>query len=285
MKGKAALVIGANGFIGSHIINALKDSGWQVYSTTTSELDLRAPSLEWLRALPSINYVFCCAHFGSIDECKRNRAGTAAVNVTGMIKVLEELSGQNIIPVYLSSNMVFSGERPDYIETEIPAPTTEYGRQKLQVEQYIQKTFSRFVIARLTKVYGLERGDGTLITAWLDAWQQGQAVQAVNDMVIAPIYVGEVVEQLVALAERNRSGIYHIGGQEVATVYDFSVRAARFFHIPETNVQPVPRAMFSTVEKRPPFQTLRSIHTFTDQVNRLSFNQALGRLGSLHSFT
>ncbi len=68
-------------------------------------------------SLAKMDYVFCCAQFGGIDECKRNELATRAVNVHGMIRVLEALRDTMPVPVYLSSNIVFPGERVDYDES------------------------------------------------------------------------------------------------------------------------------------------------------------------------
>jgi len=278
MGRRTALVIGSEGFIGSRISRRLADLDWHVTRSTKDQLDLRSPSVDWLHALPKVNYVFCCAQFGDIDECKRNELATRDANVHGMISVLEALRDTMPVPVYLSSNMVFSGERADYDESDVPDPRTSYGRQKLEVEEYIRKSFSRFLIVRLTKVYGVEVNDRTLFTSWLDRWSQQQRVSAATDLTISPVYVGDVISALLTLIESGRFGVRHVAGPESASVYDFAVRLARLFRVATTSVEPVSRTLFSAVEARPRFQTLRSRDGMTGQDVRLTFDRMAGRL-------
>jgi dTDP-4-dehydrorhamnose reductase len=278
MGRRTALVIGSEGFIGSRISRRLADLDWHVTRSTKDQLDLRSPSVDWLHALPKVDYVFCCAQFGDIDECKRNELATRVANVHGMISVLEALRDTMLVPVYLSSNMVFSGERADYDESDVPDPRTSYGRQKLEVEEYIRKSFSRFLIVRLTKVYGVEVNDRTLFTSWLDRWSQQQRVSAATDLTISPVYVGDVISALLTLIESGRFGVRHVAGPESASVYDFAVRLARLFRVATTSVEPVSRTLFSAVEARPRFQTLRSRDGMTGQDVRLTFDRMAGRL-------
>jgi dTDP-4-dehydrorhamnose reductase len=273
MGQRTALVIGSEGFIGSRISRRLAELDWHVTRSTKEQLDLRCPSFAWLHALPKIDYVFCCAQSGDIDECKRNEPATRAVNVDGMISVLEALRDTMQVPVYLSTNMVFAGERADYDESDVPDPTTSYGRQKLEVEEYIRKSFSRFLIARLTKVYSVDVNDHTLFTSWLDSWAQGQPVRAATDLTISPVYVGDVTSALLALIESDHLGLHHIVGPESASVYDFAVRLARCFGVATTSVEPVSRALFSAGEARPRFQTLRSQDGLTGQGGPLTFDR------------
>jgi dTDP-4-dehydrorhamnose reductase len=278
MGQRTALVIGSEGFIGSRIARRLAELDWSVTRSTREQLDLRSPSIDWLHALPKMDYVFCCARSGDIDECKRNELATRAVNVHGIISVLEALQDTMPVPVYLSSNMVFPGERSDYDESDVPDPRTSYGRQKLEVEEYIRRSFSRFLIVRLTKVYGLEVNDRTLFTSWLERWAQQQRVRASADLTISPVYVGDVTSSLLSLIESGSFGVRHVAGPESASAYDFAVRLAHRFRVATTSVESVSRRRFFNVEARPRFQTLRSRDGVTGIGDRLTFDRMVERL-------
>jgi dTDP-4-dehydrorhamnose reductase len=278
MGRRTALVIGSEGFLGSRISRRLADLNWSVVRSTREELDLRVPSLDWLHALPKIDYVFCCAQSGSMDECRRDEVATRAANVHGMISVLEALRDTAPVPVYLSTNLVFPGDRGDYDECDVPAPTTSYGQQKLEVEEYIRKSFPQFLIVRLTKVFGVEVDDHTLFTSWLDRWAQRQRVSAATDLTISPVYVGDVVRSLLAMIESGRFGVRHVAGPESASVYDFAVRLARGFRVATAFVEPVSRTLLSAVEARPRFQTLGSRDGEAGQGGHLTFDRVVERL-------
>ena len=99
--------------------------------------------------------------------------------------------------------MVFDGTKPDYREADPVHPVTEYGRQKVAVEQYLERNFERYLIVRLTKVYGGNRNDKTLFSTWFDAWLTGGYVRAALDSYIAPLYVDDVIAVLKRLVEKG----------------------------------------------------------------------------------
>jgi dTDP-4-dehydrorhamnose reductase len=278
MGQRTALVIGSEGFIGSRIARRLADLDWNVTRSAKEQLDLRSPPIDWLHALPKMDYVFCCAQLGGIDKRKRNELATRAVNVHGMISVLEALQDTMPVPIYLSSNMVFPGERGDYDESDVPDPRTSYGRQNLEVEEYIRKSFSLFLIVPLTKVYGLEVNDRTLFTSWLDSWAQQQRASAETDLTISPVYVGDVTNSLLTLIESGSFGVRHLAGPKSALVYGFAVQLARCFCVATTSVEPVSQTLFSAAGARPRFQTLRSRDGVTGQGVRLTFDRMVERL-------
>lgn len=272
------LIIGANGFIGGHLYRYLKNKGRNVIGTSHRarnpnsgllHLDLRNPDTSFLEAIPAIANVYCCAGVGVIDECKRNPESTAQINVHGLLQVLSHMQKKGGKPVYFSGNMVFPGTKADYTEEDIPEPITEYGRQKLVVEQTIQEQFEKFIIIRLTKVYGMTRGDNSLFTSWLTSWEENQTVRSVTDITIAPVYVGDVIETLGELTSRNESGIWHLPGTTSGTLFEFSEKLAHYFHIDPQLLIPSVQADFHWLEPRPVFNTLGSVNM--PLVNRKQF--------------
>lgn len=268
MQETTDIVIGANGFIGGHIYRQLKQRGGSIVGTSHDRrdcasnivfLDLRNPDVSFLDAIETIGHVYCCARSGTIDQCKKDPTGTAQVNVVGMLTVLAALKKRGGVPVFFSGNMVFPGLRGDYNEDDTTDPVTEYGRQKLQIERVLTRDFDRYIILRLTKVYGVTRGDKSLFTSWLDSWDQKLTVRAVTDITIAPVYVGDMVETLRSLVEKNSYGIWHFPGTQSGTVFDFAQRLASYFRINGNLLVPATQDDFHWLESRPAYNTLSSI--------------------------
>src|SRR3989344_5858648 len=176
-------VLGGGGFIGSHIA--------KTFSAAVLDLDLRDDPGSKLDMIESGDWVFQAAHVGSIDECAKDPAATREVNVRGTMRFFEELKKRSAIPVYFSSNMVFDGSKPFYSESEIPHPTTEYGRQKRAIEKYLAATFPRYLIIRMTKVYGPK--SRSFIDSWLGALKNNQEIHAADDMWSAPLYIADAM--------------------------------------------------------------------------------------------
>ena len=257
------MILGADGFIGSRLYMLFKSEGREVIGTsflpdatgTLLHVDIRQPNKKLLMAVSEASHVICAISGGGIDDCAADSIATRCVNVEAIKNILRKANSQTV-PVYLSSNMIFSGEKDGYTEDEVPHPSTEYGRQKLEVETWIQKKFPRHVIVRLTKVYGLGLDDATLFSGWHKALMAGEPIKAIEDMVVAPVFVGDVAQAILSLVQQDEVGIFHMAGPVSASFFELAVGATRAWKLPSGLVEKVQRADFVWQEKRPYWHTL-----------------------------
>lgn len=262
------LILGASGFIGRALRHELNSRGRKTvgtyYPTATRPdrdavyLDLARPDLKSLQALGISQHLFICTQFGTIDDCKREPHRTREINVNGVVRILDYLGSRGIIPVYFSSDLVFDGQRGHYQESDAVCPITEYGRQKAAVEAYISKHFSRYLIIRLTKVYGRPGHDSSLIGRWYDTLRRGHAVLATVDLTLAPLFIDDVVKITADLVLAGQHGIFHLSGPEEFTAYELALRIARRLGCRESQVQATTRAALPVLEPRPAYHTLNT---------------------------
>lgn len=266
------LVIGASGFIGNKLYNYFKGKGLEVKGTYYSKtfegaerdgiyLDLGNPDFSNILDLKDLTHIFFCNGVTDIDECRINRNSSYKINVTNTIKLLESYRHSDVVPIYLSTDMVYSGTQENFTESDIPAPPTEYGKQKLEVENYITTQFSKYIILRLSKVYGIEKGDQTLFTSWLDSLMGQKTIFSAADIFISPIYVMDVVHALDGLVTGKHCGTFNLGGQETATRYEFSQRLAKFFKYDLSLIEKKSINDFKFIEPRPLYSSLSSSKT------------------------
>lgn len=266
------LVIGADGFIGQYLIRFFTARGQAVHGTYFSNhtqprrspltyYDVTKSPLTLWRRLPAIKTVFICVQRGSLDDCRRSPKQTAAVNVNGVIRLLDQLRRCGAAPIFLSSNLVFAGTRQRYTERSRPNPTTEYGRQKTSVERYLIRNFRSFAIVRLTKVYDARYPNSYLVRQWLDNLRSGRPVRAVSDILISPIWVADVIRALPHLDPYRQPGIYHLGGPDSGSPADYARRLCRHIQADEKLVRPQPSRAFNWPEKRPRFNLLDASYT------------------------
>ncbi len=266
------LIIGASGFIGNKLFSYLKNKGLDVKGTYHSKtlgsaekdgayLDLGNPDFSNILDLKNLTHIFFCAGVTNIDECKINRNSSYKINVTNTIKLFENFSHTHVVLVYLSTDMVYSDTEKEFTEADTLAPSTEYGRQKLEVEQYIEAQFRNYIILRLTKVYGVGKGDQTLFTTWLDSFMRHETIFSADDIFISPIYVMDVVLALDCLITRKHYGIFNLGGHETATRYEFSQRLAKYFMYNLSLIEKKSIKDFQFIEPRPLYSRLSSSKT------------------------
>jgi dTDP-4-dehydrorhamnose reductase len=214
------LIIGASGFIGSHLFRRL--GAERVVATYFShpvpgavQFDVTG-SATLVEVLPSggdgIAVAFLLQGIGTLDACARDPDGTARTNVAGVIRAIDELAAMNVRIVYCSSDAVFDGTRGAWTEESEPCPVLTYGKQKLAVERYLASKPVASVIARLSKVVGADPGEHSLFGEWIDKIRRGQPIRCAKDLIFTPIDVEDAVTALVGLADGGLSGVFNVCG-------------------------------------------------------------------------
>lgn len=260
------LIIGGDGLIGVSLYRALRSSGADVYRTSKQPdansksffFDLRYPSLgasshsvlqSFIRKTAPTVYI--TAGVTGLKECEAARELTWTVNVENTFAIANELVCAGCFVVFLSSNAVFSGKRQFPNEYEKPCPITEYGRQKAEVEDRLQRLAggsledSDVAIVRLTKVLPDTRG---LVQNWVALLRSNACVQAMDDYIFSPISLRFVTESLIKLASRQVGGIYHLSGSQDLSYYAFAQMLARASGAGLDLVESVKRSADSTRE-------------------------------------
>jgi dTDP-4-dehydrorhamnose reductase len=223
------LVVGADGLVGRMLAAHLADKGLYVVTTTRRRdrtnqtrlfLDLADNTATW--ELPErVTVAVLCAALTKIDLCRQDPATTANVNVTGTVALAKNLAAAGAFVIFLSTNQVFDGSQPQRRPDELPAPATEYGRQKAETEKQLLALGRQVSIVRFTKLLS---PDMALFTNWAQALKNGQIIHPFSDMTMAPVPMTFAVEVLGRIAERRRPGIVQVSADQDIT-YE---QAARF---------------------------------------------------------
>jgi dTDP-4-dehydrorhamnose reductase len=242
MKRERILVLGASGFIGRAFYSYFKKQGKLVIGTYCDNsiniskedgvyINLNNANFRQLENVEKFDYVIMCHGITDIDKCITKRS--YIINVENTIKFLSYLKHKNtgIIPIFFSTSMVYSGKRRYPREISKTFPINDYGKQKLAVERYLTDNFRKTIILRLTKVFGVDKNDGTLFTKWMNCFMRKQQINAASDYFISPIYIEDVVKAAVQLMKNGHYGIYNLGGDAVASYFDFAKQFISFFGI------------------------------------------------------
>ena len=148
------------------------------------------------------------------DSCARDAARSTYLNVVCIQRIIEQLKNLRIIPVFISTEAVFDGKKGNYVETDIINPILTYGLQKAQIEDYLTKTVKKFLIVRLSRVFGSSRKDGTLFTSWLEQIERNENIRCARDQVFSPVHVNEVCDGLIRLIKNDCEGIFHLSNHD-----------------------------------------------------------------------
>jgi dTDP-4-dehydrorhamnose reductase len=222
------LVMGGSGFLGRALLRALGRRGYGTFCAHPFagglSFDGRSDSLSALvRDIPDrLTHVHLLHGIVNPDLCARDPAGSRSINVAGMQRLIMEAWDLGLTPVYLSTDYVFDGSRGGRTEDEPTCPTTEYGRQKAEMEAWLQNGKDPSLIARSSKIVSAETDTHSVIGQLAVEFRSGKAVRAAVDQIFSPMHVDDTAKALIELAEAGETGLLHVAGEVPFSRYDLS---------------------------------------------------------------
>jgi dTDP-4-dehydrorhamnose reductase len=218
------LVVGGDSEIGGAAYRTMTAAGRPVAATTRRPgraaewplLDLAQPLGDWLP--PAGTRAACIfAAVARLAACAGDPEGSAHINVTQTLGLIERLLAHDVYVVFLSTNQVFDGHTPHVAADEAACPVSEYGRQKALTEAAVKERMAQgapLAILRLAKVASPGMA---LIDGWVSSLAAGKPICAFHDMTMAPTPTELVVAAIEALMADRRPGIYQLTGPRDVT--------------------------------------------------------------------
>ena len=248
---KKLFITGGTGFLGGHLL--LQAVGeWEVFASARSEHPV-VPCVHWLKmdlseekgiasAFAAIgpDAVIHAGAMSNVDRCESERDKALAVNAksSAILAGLCEDTGCRM--VFVSSDMVFDGEKGNYSETDPPGPVNYYGETKRIAEEWVLLGCSRSVCGRAALIYGVPAMGGTSFSyQMLKRLSMGKEVGLFFDQYRSPIQVQSLAAALLELASSSFTGILHLGGSERIDRYTFGLRVAEARGYSKSLLKPV----------------------------------------------
>lgn len=256
------LITGASGMLGCNLMRAacIDHEVWGSYKTfpvfvprgKTFAMDLadEAQVKERVGTLKPRAIIHTAA-LTDVEECERNPLRAKEVNVQAT-KNLARIAGEmGIYFVYISTDYVFDGRKGDYVETNPPGPVNVYGETKLSGEEEVRSSCPRSLVIR-TSIFGFNIQPKTGLVEYVrDSLARGEPITRFSDQFSTPIYTGDLGRLILALLDRGTTGLFHIGGAEKISRYDFAVKVAETFGLPPAMIRPVPFRHLEGLAQRP----------------------------------
>lgn len=262
------LIVGSDGSIGSALLRNLPPGEALGTSRRTPApenqifLDCGGDLRDW--PIPDgVQVVINCAAVARLEACKRDPQGSRRVNVESVVTLAEKCAEAGVFFIHLSTDKVFSGQRPRMPVDAPFAPTTEYGRQKADAERPLLSMLSAgaplLAIIRLTKV--LPPGMA-LLRSWRESLEAGQVIRPFADMTLAPVSLPFVVQMITLVAERKCSGLFQLSGDRDISYAELAGELAKYLSADSELVQPVEAAKTNLYEETiPPYTSLDTSQT------------------------
>ena len=237
------LVVGANGLLGSNVVRAGQQRGWNVsgtYHSTRPTFDI--PLIQFnLREYDSFDNIITehdpdmvvnCAAMTDVDGCETNPEQAYVLNGDAPSGLAAHCDANDIEFVHISTDYVFDGrERDSYSESADPNPVQVYGKSKLAGEQAVTEETTDALVARLSFVWGIHRSseDLTGFPAWVRSrLLSDEDVPLFTDQWVTPTRASQAAETLLDLAEQDATGLFHIACSSCVTPYEFGEMIADY---------------------------------------------------------
>ena len=198
-----------------------------------------------------------CAAWTAVDaaEEEENKAKVQAVNVGGTQNIADAAKLVDAKVVYLSTDYVFDGqgEKPWEPDCKDYAPLNVYGQSKLEGEQAIANTLSKYFIVRIAWVFGMNGKN--FIKTMLSVGKKYPEVRVVNDQIGTPTYTYDLARLLVDMIQTDKYGYYHATNEGgYISWYDFTVEIFRQAGY-DTKVTPVTTEEYGLSKAARPFNS------------------------------
>jgi dTDP-4-dehydrorhamnose reductase len=214
------LVLGAAGQLGRELQRSFFGAG-EVIAANRERVDLSGidQAREAIRNMaPDI--ILNAAAYTAVDRAESETEAAMAINghVPGMLA--EEAKRTGALLVHYSTDYVFDGSKAaPWTEEDQPNPLNAYGASKLAGEKAIQQVGGKYLIFRISWIYG-PHGKNFLLTM-LRLSRERKTLQIVDDQFGAPTSSIQIANATRTIVDRAQSG-HDESIEQVAGLYHMS---------------------------------------------------------------
>ena len=205
-------------------------------------MDFLSPNIstlidDWLLNETRPDAIIHTAALANLDECESNpeKAHQLNAEIPGILARLCER--RSIRFVHISTDAVFDGTKKGaYTEEDEPHPQGIYAQTKLDGEHAVQKANPQAIIARVN-FYGWSLTNRrSLGEFFVNNLSEEKNVNGFTDVIFCPMLVNHTARLLLAMLEKNLSGLYHVVGAQAMSKYQFGLEIARKFGLKESHI-------------------------------------------------
>lgn len=259
---KKILLFGGTGFVGSAIVDRLKDV-YTIVAPTHSELDVT--DFDFLRekiTLIQPDLIIYAGGLASVDRCEEEMDLARLLN-TKVPTVIAEIAVTLHIPVYyISTDAIFRGNKKDYAykENDKVDPFSIYGKTKAAGEEAILNHSSKNAVIRIICPFNSFYDKKTdFVRLAVKKLSNKEKFTGIIDQIMNPLYIPYLTEALFKLVSKNAYGIYHLGATDSDSNYTIIKCLAEILKLDNTLLVPITLKTFMENKK-----SLRSQYSSLD---------------------
>jgi dTDP-4-dehydrorhamnose reductase len=227
----------------------------EVIALTHDDLDVTdTAAIEYALDAARPDAVANCAAYTDVDGAESHERAAMRVNDQGAAMLAGGAAAVGAKVLYPSSDYVFDGsKRRPYVESDLPAAASAYGRSKQAGETSVAVANPRHLITRSSWLFGV--GGRNFVETMLRLGREQPEVMVVSDQIGSPTYTRHLATALAGLLESDDYGIHHIAGTGSCSWYEFAqeifdqagVECRVLSATTEELARPAPRPPFSVL--------------------------------------
>ena len=259
------LLTGSDGQVGRHLTTALGPLG-NVMATNRSTLDLSQPQhvrAQVMALAPDL--IVNAAAYTDVERAELEEQSALTINGVSVGELAEAARERRIPLIHYSTDYVFDGTKAlPYVEEDLCAPLSAYGRSKLDGELRIRNSGCAHLILRTSWVYAA--AGRNFLTTMLRLATEREDLRVVDDQFGAPTFAAFIamataqmlqqIESTDAARERvNNGDTVHVVNGGVTSWFGFA--AAIFANrltqqrVRTPRLVPIKTSEFPTRARRP----------------------------------
>lgn len=231
------LVLGASGLLGSAVALVLERDIPETIAATRAEIDVTdrfRMEAELERLQPTV--VINCSGCSDQEVCADAPERAHRLNAEGAESAARATAAVGCRFIHLSTALVFDEKPgPPRREGDPCAPSTEYGRSKLEGERRVAAVNPDHLIIRTSWPYG--QGRSNVVDIVRARAGEGGILRVAGDRFGSPTYVGDLAAAVEHLALGDRCGTVHFANAGSCSQYDLAREILGSLDIPPHHLE------------------------------------------------
>jgi dTDP-4-dehydrorhamnose reductase len=265
------LIIGNKGQLGSELTRILAAGrselgqipdvykNAEVLGADVDTLDItdHAAAIAFASKIGKADLLINCAAMTNVDACESDFESAMRINAIGARNAALMAREMHCSIIHISTDYIFDGcgTKP-YVEWDIPAPVSIYGKSKLLGERYVRETLPDSFIVRTAWLYGYTGNN--FVKTILKAAKEKGALKVVDDQRGNPTNAADLAHHILKIGATHEYGIYHCTGDGECSWYDFAKEIVRLSGI-TCEVSPCTTDEFPRPAPRPAYSAMDNL--------------------------
>jgi dTDP-4-dehydrorhamnose reductase len=254
------LLIGANGQLGSDLVDALQ--GHEVVAATHEILEVTdSARVHQITREHQPQVIINTSAFHKVDVCETEVMQSFNVNAFGVRNLALAARELDATLFHFSTDYVFEGNvRLPRKESDPANPVNAYGVSKLAGEKMAGYLWPKCVIIRTCGLYGHAGSSGkggNFVELMMKKARNGEAIKVVGDQTLTPTSTRELARKVSDLIGIKAYGLFHITSNGACSWFEFARQIFELARIP-ADLSETTSASFKSPARRPAYSVLEN---------------------------